>query len=51
MSRRTLAGLRDRIRRHRLERAQRAHMVRMNGVRAPWIPGSEHTHLLQRRGF
>jgi hypothetical protein len=44
--RRRLSQLRETIRRRRRERARRAHSIRMNGVRAPSIPGSEHTHLL-----
>jgi hypothetical protein len=35
----------------RRERAIRAHALRMNGVSSPSIPGSEHTHLLGRRGY
>jgi hypothetical protein len=50
MSRRLLQ-VRERIRRHRVERAQRAHNLRTNGLGAPSIPGSEHTHLLPRRSF
>jgi hypothetical protein len=47
-----LAQLRARIRQRRLLRAERAYSMRMNGIGAPSIPGSEHTHLLQhRKGF
>jgi hypothetical protein len=46
------ANIRAAIRRRRQERARRAYALRTNGPRAPFIPGSEHTHLLQRgRGF
>ena len=51
MSRRPLIQFRERIRHHRIERARRAHILRTNGAGAPSIPGSEHTHLLQRRSF
>jgi hypothetical protein len=44
--RRRLGQLRATVRRWRTERAARAHSVRMSGVRAPSVPGSEHTHLL-----
>ena len=50
MSRR-VSQLRERVRRHRIRRAQRAHTVRLNGGAAPSVPGSEHTHLLQPRSF
>jgi hypothetical protein len=43
-----LSLLRESIRRHRQERARRAHALRVNGARAPFVPGSEHTHLLPR---
>jgi hypothetical protein len=47
-----LAKLRARIRQRRLQRAERAYSMRRNGISAPSIPGSEHTHLLQhRKGF
>jgi hypothetical protein len=46
-----VAQLRERIRRRRLERAERAYSLRMNGAGARSISGSEHTHLLGRRGF
>ena len=36
--------------RHR-ERAIRAHALRMSGVSATSIPGSEHSHLLRRRPY
>ena len=35
----------------RRERAIRAHALRMNGISSPSIPGSEHTHLMGRRGY
>jgi hypothetical protein len=44
--RRRLSQLRETIRRRRRERARRAHSIRMSGLRAPFVPGSEHTHLL-----
>jgi hypothetical protein len=46
-----LAQFRDGIRRRRQERARRAHTIR-GGVRSPFIPGTENTHLLPRgKGF
>jgi hypothetical protein len=46
----TLIG--ERIRRRRRERARRAHALRESGARAPYVPGSEHTHMLPpARGF
>ena len=39
------------VRARRRERAVRAHALRMSGIGARSIPGSEHTHLLQRRGY
>jgi hypothetical protein len=44
--RRRLSQLRETVRRRRLDRAARAHSLRMSGVRAPFVPGSEHTHLM-----
>jgi hypothetical protein len=47
-----LALLRERIRDRRQRRARRAHALRDNGARAPFVPGSEHTHLLPpTKGF
>jgi hypothetical protein len=40
--------LREGIRRRRRERARRAHALRESGVQAPYVPGSEHTHMLPR---
>jgi len=49
---RALSQLREAIRRRRAGRAERAYATRMNGERHDWVPGSEHTHLLNRpRGF
>jgi hypothetical protein len=40
------------IRLGRQERARRAQALRANGGRVPYVPGSEHTHMLPRgRGF
>jgi hypothetical protein len=42
----------DGARRRRQERARRAHALRLNGASSSFVPGSEHTHVLQRpRGF
>jgi len=50
--RRRLAQIRDAVRQRRRERARRAHTLRASGARASYVPGSEHSHLLQRpRGF
>jgi hypothetical protein len=49
--RRRFAELRLRIRQRRLERAARAHSLRVSGARAPFVPGSEHTHMLRTKGF
>jgi hypothetical protein len=50
--RRSFAQLRAALKRRRQQRARRAHALRANAPRAPFIPGSEHTHLLSRgRGF
>jgi len=47
-----LALLREGIRRRRRERARRAHALRESGIHAPYVPGSEHTHMLRRgKGF
>jgi hypothetical protein len=46
-----LTQLRERIRQRRLQRAERAYSMRMNGIRARSIPGSEHTHLLRQKGL
>ena len=48
---RGLTRLREGIRSRRLERARRAHALRASRPRAPYVPGSEHTHLLRQRGF
>jgi hypothetical protein len=48
---RSLAALRERIRQRSEERARRAHALRANGVAASYVPGSEHTHLLRRKGL
>ena len=48
---RRLALLRQSVRRRRLDRAARAHSLRMSGISSSSIPGSEHTHLLRQRGF
>ena len=48
---RRLALLRQGVRRRRLDRAARAHSLRMSGISSSSIPGSEHTHLLRQRGF
>jgi hypothetical protein len=46
------AELRAAIRRRREDRARRAHALRVNGARAPFVPGTEHTHLMSRgKGF
>ncbi len=35
-----------------LSRAQRDRAIRAHqGARAPYVPGSEHTHMLRPRGF
>jgi hypothetical protein len=49
--RRRLAQLRGALRQRRLARAERAYSLRMNGVNARSIPGSEHTHLPRPKGF
>jgi hypothetical protein len=50
--RRRLLQLRDGIRRGRAQRAERAYSIRASGVDARPVPGSEHTHLLNRpKGF
>jgi hypothetical protein len=47
-----LAGARARARERRKQRIRRAHALRMSGTRVPYVPGSEHTHLLPpSRGF
>jgi hypothetical protein len=46
-----LAQLRERMRQRRLQRAERAYSMRLNGISARSIPGSEHTHLLRQKGF
>jgi hypothetical protein len=47
-----LAQFRARMRERRVQRAERAYSIRTSGIRAPSIPGSEHSHLLRRhRGF
>jgi hypothetical protein len=47
-----LALFRNGIRRRRRERARRAHSIRGTGARAPFVPGTENTHLLPRgKGF
>jgi hypothetical protein len=46
-----LAQLRERMRQSRLQRAERAYSMRMNGISSRSIPGSEHTHLLRQKGF
>ena len=43
---RRLAALREGIRRRRLDRAGRAHCLRVNGARLYSIRGSEHSHLM-----
>jgi hypothetical protein len=43
-----LSLFRESIRRRRQERARRAHALRVDGARAPFVPGSEHTHMLPR---
>jgi hypothetical protein len=46
------AMFREGVRLRRQERARRAQALRTNGARAPYVPGSEHTHILPRgRGF
>jgi hypothetical protein len=51
-TRRRLLQLREGLRRHRAQRAERAYSRRMNGIGARSIPGSEHSHLINRpRGF
>jgi len=51
-TRRRLSQLREGIRRRRAERAERAYSLRMNGTTGPSVPGSEHTHLINRpRGY
>ena len=50
--RRVLSQFRGALRRRRIERAERAYALRMNGERTGSVQGSEHTHLLNRpRGF
>jgi hypothetical protein len=49
--RQRLAQLRAALRRRRIDRAARAHSLRVNGAGGRSIPGSEHTHLLRQRGF
>jgi hypothetical protein len=46
-----LAQLRDRMRQRRVQRAERAYSMRMNGISASSLPGSEHAHLLRQRRF
>jgi hypothetical protein len=46
-----LAQVRERMRQRRLQRAERAYSMRLNGISARTIPGSEHTHLLRQKGF
>jgi hypothetical protein len=47
-----LAGLRARARERRRQRIRLAHALRMSGAHVPYVPGSEHTHLLPpSRGF
>jgi hypothetical protein len=48
---RRLAQLRERMRQRRLQRAEHAYSIRMNGTSASSIPGSEHTHLLRQKGL
>jgi hypothetical protein len=48
---RPLAQLRERMRQRRLQRAERAYSMRTNGSGARSIPGSEHAHLVRRKGF
>jgi hypothetical protein len=49
---RRLALVREHIRHRRQLRARRAHALRASGARVPYVPGSEHTHLLPRgKGF
>jgi hypothetical protein len=45
--RRRLAELRETIRRRRLDRAARAHSIRVNGAKTYSIQGSEHSHVLR----
>jgi hypothetical protein len=50
--RRRLAHLRQALRQRRRERALRAHALRVSGAHAPYVTGSEHTHMLPRHsGF
>lgn len=47
-----LTSLRANVRDRRQQRARRAHALRESGASTPYVPGSEHTHLLPRsRGF
>ncbi|HSD23825.1 MAG TPA: hypothetical protein VLB79_05790 [Solirubrobacterales bacterium] len=47
-----LTAFRERARERRRQRARRAHALRASGPRAPYVPGSEHTHVFPRsRGF
>ncbi len=46
-----VAQLRARMRQRRLQRAERAYSMRMNGISSRSIPGSEHAHLLRHKGF
>jgi hypothetical protein len=47
-----LTSFRAHVRQRRRQRARRAHALRAGGARAPYVPGSEHTHMLPRsRGF
>jgi hypothetical protein len=50
--RRRLVHLQQALRQRRRERARRAHALRVSSAHAPYVPGSEHTHMLPRqRGF
>jgi hypothetical protein len=45
------AQFRERLRHRRLQRAERAYSMRMNGINPRSIPGSEHAHLLGQKRF
>jgi hypothetical protein len=46
-----LTEFRARLRHRRRARAARAHSMRMSGNDVRFLPGSEHSHMLRRRGF
>jgi hypothetical protein len=46
--RHVLTQLRGRLRQRRLQRMERAYSMRVSGGNAPSVPGSEHSHLLDK---